>query len=151
MNYFSDEKEWVWLLENAFDWDNIIPLYYPTFPTEDGFNNKEEILSFIKELLTQTGSWASSSVLERAQKLDIVGAGEVVDGKTIPSEELSAFYREASELQAFGIPIATEFGGLGLPCASLMILLTQLSRSCMASCTQLAFFYLYCRYDSPLL
>lgn len=140
MNYFSDEKEWVWLLENAFDWDNIIPLYYPTFPTEDGFNNKEEILSFIKELLTQTGSWASSSVLERAQKLDIVGAGEVVDGKTIPSEELSAFYREASELQAFGIPIATEFGGLGLPCASLMILLTQLSRSCMASCTQLAFF-----------
>ena len=140
MNYFSDEKDWQWLVENGFDWDTIIPLYYPNFPTEDGFNNKEEVLEFIKELLTQTGSWAGSKVLERAAKLDINGAGKVIDGKAVPGEELQAFYNEATELQAFGLPIPTEYGGLGLPVGSLMVLLAQLARSCMSSCTQLAFY-----------
>ncbi|EQC44281.1 acyl-CoA dehydrogenase family protein [Bacteriovorax sp. Seq25_V] len=140
MNYFSDEKDWQWLVENGFDWDTIIPLYYPSFPTEDGFNSKEEVLDFIKELLTQTGSWAGSAVLDRAAKLDINGAGRVVDGRAIPGEELQAFYNEATELQAFGLPIPTEYGGLGLPVGSLMVLLAQLARSCMSSCTQLAFY-----------
>lgn len=140
MNYFSDEKEWLWLVDNGFDWDKIIPLYYPTFPTQDGFNSKEEVISFMKELLTQTGNWTSTSVLERAANLDLNGAGKVVNGKTIPGAELSEFYKEATELQAFGLPISTDFGGLGLPVGSLMILLCQLSRSCLASCTQLAFF-----------
>ena len=29
MNYFSDEKEWQWMFDNAIDWDRIIPLFYP--------------------------------------------------------------------------------------------------------------------------
>lgn len=140
MNYFSDEKEWLWLVDNGFDWDTILPLYYPSYPTADGFNSKEEVIQFIKELLTQTGKWSSENVLARASDLDLNGAGKVENGKTIPGPELAAFYKEASELQAFGIPLPSEYGGLGLPCASLMILLCQLSRSCLSSCTQLAFF-----------
>lgn len=140
MNYFSDEKEWLWLVDNGFDWDTILPLYYPSYPTADGFNSKEEVIQFIKELLTQTGKWSSENVLARASDLDLNGAGMVKNGKTIPGPELAAFYKEASELQAFGIPLPSEYGGLGLPCASLMILLCQLSRSCLSSCTQLAFF-----------
>lgn len=140
MNYFSDETEWQWLMDNAIDWDRIIPLYYPSFPTEDGFQNKEEIIDFIKELLTQTGDWTANAVLDRAHALDKNGAGKVVDGNTVPGEELSQFYKEASELQAFGLPVPVEYGGLGLPIGPLMVLLCQLSRSCMSSCTQLAFF-----------
>ena len=140
MNYFSDEKEWQWMFDNAIDWDRIIPLFYPSFPTEDGFESQEEIISFLKELLTQTGSWAATSVLDKAQRIDEEGAGIVKDGKTIPGEALSEFYKEATELAAFGLPIPQKFGGLGLPSLSLMILLGQLSRSCLAQCTQLAFF-----------
>lgn len=140
MNYFSDEKEWQWLFDNAIDWDNIIPLYYPNFPTEDGFESKEEVISFIREILEQTGSWAATSVLENAQKIDIEGAGKVLDGKTVPGEALSKFYKEATELQAFGLPISTEYGGLGLPSPTLMVLMGQLSRSCLGQCTQLGFF-----------
>lgn len=140
MNYFSDEKEWNWMLRNAVDWKTIIPLYYNKFPTEDGFNNQEEVISFIEELMTQTGSWAADAVYNRAEAIDVNGAGVVKDGRTIPGPELSAFYQEATELGAFGLCVPTEFGGMGLPAVALMILLEQLSRACNSQCTQLAFF-----------
>lgn len=140
MNYFSDEKEWQWMFDHGINWDKIIPLFYPSFPTEDGIESREELIAFLKELLTQTGEWAGTSVLAKAQKIDIEGAGKVIDGKTIPGETLSKFYQEATELGAFGLPLPAKFGGMGLPSLSLMILLGQLSRSCLAQCTQLAFF-----------
>ncbi|WP_419168502.1 acyl-CoA dehydrogenase family protein [Halobacteriovorax sp.] len=140
MNYFSDEKEWQWMLKNAVDWKAIIPLYYKEFPTADGFNNQEEVISFIEELMTQTGSWAADAVYNRAEAIDVNGAGVVKDGRTIPGKELSEFYQEATELGAFGLCVPTEFGGMGLPAVALMILLEQLSRACNSQCTQLAFF-----------
>lgn len=140
MNYFSDEKEWHWMLKNAVDWETIIPLYYNKFPTEDGFNNEEEVISFIEELMTQTGSWAADAVYSRAEAIDINGAGEIKDGRTVPGPELSAFYQEATDLGAFGLCVPTEHGGMGLPAVALMILLEQLSRACNSQCTQLAFF-----------
>ena len=99
MNYFSDEKEWLWLFEHGLDWEKIIPLYFPTFPTEDGAQNTEEAKDFLKELLTATGEWCGESISARREELERIGAGELVDGKTIPSEPLKAFYQEAKELE----------------------------------------------------
>lgn len=139
-NFYSDESEWRWLFKNGIDWKTIIPLYFPNFPSEDGFESNEDVISFLEELLTSTGEWASVAVQGRAESLDRHGAGKVVDGRTIPGEELSQLYREAKELEVFGLPIGREYGGLGLPVAPLMMLLGQLSRACISSCTQLAFF-----------
>ncbi|MDD0852894.1 acyl-CoA dehydrogenase family protein [Halobacteriovorax sp. GB3] len=140
MNYFDNEKEWLWLFENGIDWDAIINLYYPSFPTEDGLENKEEVLDFFKELLTSTGHWAATSVAERSMKLDEQGPGSIENGRTIPGEALSELYKEASELQVFGLPLPRKFGGLETPSVLLMILLEQLSRACLSSSTQVAFF-----------
>jgi hypothetical protein len=91
-NYYSDSTEWKWHFKNAIDWDKIIPLYYPSFPTEDGFNSKEDVMQFIEELITATGEWSAGAVADRARRLDHEGAGEVKDGVTIPGEALSQFY-----------------------------------------------------------
>jgi alkylation response protein AidB-like acyl-CoA dehydrogenase len=140
MNYYTDDREWSWLFKNAIKWDEILSLYYPTYPTEDGLNNKEEVLQFFEELLTNTGAWAGSSVKERAAQLDREGAGKVVDGKTIPGAALSQFYKEAKELGLIGMPLPREYGGLQVPAAMQFMVLAQLSRSCVGSSTQMAFF-----------
>lgn len=140
MNYFNDENDWKWLFRNGIDWETIIPLYYKTFPTEDGMNSKEEVLQFFEELMGSTGEWCGTSVADRAAKLDDEGAGEVVDGKTIPSPSLQALYQEAKELQLYGISLPTKNGGMGVPASLHMVVLGQLSRACLASSTQLAFF-----------
>ena len=95
MNYYSDSSEWKWLFDNAIDWDKIIPLYYPEFPTEDGFNSKEEVIAFLEEMVTATGDWTANAVAGRARQLDEEGAGTLVDGKTIPGAALTEFYNEA--------------------------------------------------------
>ena len=140
MNYYSDSSEWKWLFHNAVDWDKIIPLYYPEFPTADGFNNKEEVIQFIEELITATGDWTAGAVAGRARKLDEEGAGKVVDGKTIPGEALTELYNEAKELQVMGIAGPVEHGGLGAPAIASLITFTQLNTACISSGTQLGFF-----------
>jgi alkylation response protein AidB-like acyl-CoA dehydrogenase len=151
VNYFSDESEWQWLFKNGIDWDSIINLYYPSFPTEDGFENKEEVIDFLKELLTQTGEWAGTSIKEIGELLNKDGAGTVKDGRTVPGPHLERLYKEARELSVYGLPLPREFGGLETPVSIYMIFLGQLSRSCLSSSSQLAFFtsmgemiYRYC-------
>jgi alkylation response protein AidB-like acyl-CoA dehydrogenase len=140
MNYYSDSSEWKWLFHNAIDWDSIIPLYYPEFPTADGFNNKEDVIQFIEEMITATGEWTGGSVTERARKLDEEGAGTLVDGKTIPGAALSEFYEEAKELQIIGLAASSEHGGMGAPAIAGLLAFTQMNRACISSATQLGFF-----------
>ena len=140
MNYYSDSSEWKWLFHNAINWDQIIPLYYPTYPTEDGFKNKEEVISFIEEMLTATGEWSANSVAPRARHLDEEGAGIVKDGVTIPGKNLSEFYKEAQELQLFGLSAERKYGGMGAPVIAGLLGFIQLNRACLSSATQLGFF-----------
>lgn len=135
MNYFDDEEEWLWLFEHAIDWQNIIPLY----PVSKEYQTSEEALGFFKELLSATGSWAGSTVYQRAETLDKEGAGEVKDGKTIPGPALLDFYKEAVEMQTFGIPVPEKFGGMELPVSIYGLVVQQLSQSCIASSTQYSF------------
>lgn len=140
MTYYADNSEWKWLFHNAIDWDKIIPLYYPSFPTADGFESKEDVLNFLEDMLKATGDWADGSVAARAKTLDEQGAGELVDGKTIPGEALQAFYDEAKELQVFGIAAPQEVGGMGAPAILGLLAFCQVNGACMSSGTQMGFF-----------
>ncbi|MCT4641789.1 MAG: acyl-CoA dehydrogenase family protein [Bacteriovoracaceae bacterium] len=139
-NYYSDSSEWKWLFKNAIDWDKIIPLYYPSFPTEDGFNNNEDVINFIEDMITATGDWTANAVAGRAKILDQKGAGELKDGVTIPGEQLQAFYNEAVELGVTGMCAETQFGGMGAPVMANLLAFTQMNRACVSSATQLGFF-----------
>ena len=140
MNYYSDSSEWKWLFHNAVDWDKIIPLYYPSFPTEDGFNSKEEVIQFLEDLLMATGEWAGNAITDRARRLDEDGAGTVENGNTIPGEALTELYNEAKELQFFGTSADVNYGGMGAPHVASLIAFTQINRACISSATQLGFF-----------
>lgn len=140
MNFYSDSPEWKWLFNNAIDWDKIIPLYYPEFPTQDGFEGPEDVKNFIEEMITATGEWTATSVKDRARQLDHEGAGKIVDGKTVPGEALSALYQEAQELQFVALCAEPEFGGLGAPAISGLLAFSQINRACISSATQLGFF-----------
>jgi alkylation response protein AidB-like acyl-CoA dehydrogenase len=140
MNFFADCNEWKWHFKNGIDWDTIIPLYYPKFPTEDGLNSKEEVIEFLYELLSTTGDWAGGAIAERARRLDEVGAGTIENGRQVLSEPLQELYNEARELQYFGLAADPKYGGLGLPNVANLIVFANISRACTSSATQLGFF-----------
>lgn len=141
MNYYSDESEWQWLFKNAINWDKILPLYYPTYPTEDGLNNKEEVIDFLSELESNVGAWCGSSVAAMAETFDREGAGHVDEkGRTIPNETLLKLYREAAELGVTAINLPREWGGMETPISLHIINLGFLSRAYIGACAQLSFF-----------
>ena len=140
MNYYSDESEWKYLFKNAIDWETIIPLYQSSFPTSDGFNTPEELLAFYEDLLTTTGKWSAESLAGRARELDRVGGGKCVDGHIELSEVLKKTYREAVDLDFFGLTLDPKFGGMGVPVSVGLLVFEQICRACMSTSTQLGFF-----------
>jgi len=122
------------------DWDAIIPIYYPSFPTEEGFNSKEEVISFFEEILSNTGDWTANKIAPRARKLDSVGSGQLVDGHVQITEPLKELYEEAKNLEIFGLGVSKHYGGLGLPLIVPMIAFGQMNRACISSATQICFF-----------
>ncbi|MEK6624399.1 MAG: acyl-CoA dehydrogenase family protein, partial [Bdellovibrionota bacterium] len=140
MNYYSDSKEWQWLFKNALYWDKILPLYYPTYPTDDGHKGPADIKQFLEELLSTTGDWCANVIEPRAAQLDVEGAGTLENGKTIPGPILSQLYKEASEMGAFGLTLPKKYGGMDVPISIGLMMLGQLGRACMASSSQVAFF-----------
>lgn len=141
MNYYSDEKEWQWLFKNAVDWKNILPLYYTSYPTEEGFESPEEVIKFLEEILISTGDWAHKSLAPRAVKLDQEGPGKVIDGRTFPNEHVLATYREATDLGLYGLALPKIYGGMALPPAIVTVLMGQIARACTSTMTQISFFY----------
>lgn len=139
-NFFSDDKEWQWLFDNALCWEKILPLYYPEFPTEDGLNTPEEVKAFLKELAETTGEWCAETVAPRAEKLDREGAGTLKGGRTYPGECLSQFYKETAELGGFGLCVNRKYGGMEVPISLGMMMLEQISRADMACSVQVGFF-----------
>ncbi len=140
MNFYTDSKEWSYLFKNMVDWDAIIPIYYPSFPTEEGFNSKEEVISFFEEILSNTGDWTANKIAPRARKLDSVGSGQLVDGHVQITEPLKELYEEAKNLEIFGLGVSKHYGGLGLPLIVPMIAFGQMNRACISSATQICFF-----------
>jgi alkylation response protein AidB-like acyl-CoA dehydrogenase len=140
MNYFSDSSEWQYLFRNAIDWDTIIPLYYPQFPTSDGFADAKALIDFYEELLVTTGKWTAEVVAPRARELDLVGGGKLVDGRVEVSEVLKKTYDEAVGMDVLGIGMDPQLGGLGAPQVVALFGFEQATRACVYSATQLGFF-----------
>ncbi len=128
------------MFRHAIDWDSIIPLYRPNFPTSDGFSNSEELISFYEELLTATGKWTGETVAGRAAELDRVGGGCLVDGTVQISDVLKKTYQEAKDLDLFSMAIDPKHGGMGIPGSLWFLVFGQLSRACVSTSTQIGFF-----------
>jgi len=140
MNYFSDSSEWRYLFKNAIDWDTIIPLYKSSFPTAEGFNDKEEVIAFYEDLLSATGEWTAEKLASRARELDQVGGGRMVDGRVEITDVLKKTYQEAKDLDVYGVCIDSQFGGLGAPAIIGALIFEQICKACVSTSTQIGFF-----------
>lgn len=141
MNYFSDSPEWKYLFRNAIRWDEILPLYYPSFPTASGFHSQEELLQFFEQLLETTGTWTGETLRARAKILDEEGCATLnADGSVTLTPAIRETYSEAAKMELLGTCLPEEFGGMGIPIAVMMFAFEQISRACVSTSTQLGFF-----------
>lgn len=140
MNFYSDSDEWKFLFRNAIDWDTIIPLYKKEFPTSEGFKDKEELIAFYEDLLTQTGKWTAETLAPRAAELDRVGGARLVDGCVEITEPLQKTYKEATDLDLLGLSVDPRYGGMGAPIVLGLAVFGQIARACFSTTCQVGFF-----------
>ncbi len=133
-------QNWKWLFKNAFDWPTILKNYYPNYPTEDGFENEDDVIEFMQEILESIGDWTNGPLMEMAARLDKEGAGEVRDGRTYLSEPLQNFIKECKQFEVFGLPLPKEYGGMGAPISLFFIMMGVMSRACISSSTLMSFY-----------
>ena len=140
MNFYSDNSEWQYIFRNAIDWDNIIPLYEPHFPTSEGFQNREELISFYEEVLKTTGKWTANTLVPRARELDQLGGGKAVNGLVELTEPVLKNFADFKEMDLVGLCVDKKYGGMGAPVVVGLSVFSQISRACVSTSTQLGFF-----------
>ncbi len=141
MNYYSDSPEWKYLFRTAINWDEILPLYYPSYPTPQGFNNKEELIAFFEQILETTGKWTGETLRNRAKELDETGCAKLRgDGSVEILEPMQKTYSEARTFDLLGVSLEEQYGGLGLPISVNMTIFEQVARACISTSAQLGFF-----------
>lgn len=140
MNFYSDSSEWRYLFKNAIDWETLIPLYEPNFPTQEGFQSPEELIAFYEDLITTTGKWSAETIAPRARELDRIGGGTLVDGAVVISEPMKKTYAEVKEMDLIGLCVEKKYGGMGAPTTVGLLIFEQVCRACVSTSTQLGFF-----------
>lgn len=140
MNYFTQNPEWKFLFEKGILWDQIIPIFYPSFPSADGLQNEQDVKTLYHDVLNAVAQWCEESIEPRAMELDELGAGKIENFCTKNSKALEEFYAQARELQFCAPSVMSELGGMGLPTGISLMGFGFVARACLSSSTQLGFF-----------
>lgn len=113
-NYFRDNDDLAFYLDEGADWPSIVQVSEYGFRSPDGFRDTAEAKAFYREMLEAVGDMAANVIAPRAGRLDReesrVVSGEVVESEAL--REVSAAMR-AAELPKLCLP--RELGGLNAP------------------------------------
>ncbi|MGE0710144.1 MAG: acyl-CoA dehydrogenase family protein [Planctomycetota bacterium] len=138
-NYFTDNEDLRWHLENTIDWEQIVPLYERGYTSEDGPGSLAEAKEFYFQVLEQIGEFVAKEVAPRAEALDETG-NHLEDGKVVHPPELDEIFAQLKEMGLFGVNLPRELGGLNCPWAMYFGLAETMARADCGTMTHFSFY-----------
>lgn len=138
-NYYSDNDDLRWHLNNSIDWEGLVKLYERDYTLEGGPDSLAEAKEFYIEILDQIGAFVANEIAPRATALDAKG-NKLVDGEVVPPSEMEEIFSQLGEMGMFGLTLPREFGGLNVPFALYFALCEVFSRADCGTMTHFGFF-----------
>ena len=138
-NYYSDNEDLRWHLNNTIDWEHLVALYERDYTLEGGPASLAEAKEFYIEILEQIGAFVANEIAPRATALDEKG-NKLVDGEVVPPSETEEIFSQLGEMGMFGLTLPREFGGLNVPFALYFALCEVFARADCGTMTHFGFF-----------
>jgi len=138
-NYYTDNEDLRWHLNNTVDWDTLVPLYEREFTLEDGPDTLEEAKENYVDIISMVGEFVAKEVATRAEALDQTG-NKLVDGEVVHPKEMNEIIEQLGEMGMFGLNLPRELGGLNVPFALYFAICEVIARADCGTMTTFGFF-----------
>ncbi|MBL4849748.1 MAG: acyl-CoA dehydrogenase family protein [Planctomycetes bacterium] len=138
-NYYTDNEDLRWHLNNTVDWNTLIPLYEREFTLPDGPADLAEAKESYVDIITMVGEFVAKEVAPRAEALDRTG-NSLVDGEVVEPDEMKEIIGQLRDLGMFGLNLPREMGGLNVPFALYFAICEVIARADCGTMTTFGFF-----------
>jgi alkylation response protein AidB-like acyl-CoA dehydrogenase len=113
-NFLNDNPDLQYYLDRGIDWPRIVELTEFGFADPEGFENLDDALESYRDILNLIGEFAAEEIAPHAKAIDEKGS-KLVDGKVEHSPEFEAIFKQAKELDLYGMCLPRTLGGLNCP------------------------------------
>ena len=96
-NFYLDNEDLRFQVEQAFDWPELVALYERDFTDPEGFGSVDEALEFYREVLEIVGKFVADEVAPVARELDRHHP-RLVDGEVVEADEARKIFDGLREL-----------------------------------------------------
>jgi alkylation response protein AidB-like acyl-CoA dehydrogenase len=152
MNYFDDNADLRFHVEQGLPWERIVPLWEPGFADTDGPRSVQEAAEGYRESLATLGQYAAREIAPRARAIDEQGVG-FADGRLIQPQGLHDNLSGLRRLGVMAPSLPRALGGANFPYSVSAAGLELLARACSNTMILYAFHQapalLLLRFGSP--
>ncbi len=113
-NFFTDNEDLRWYLEEGIDWGPIVEVCEFGLQLPDGFRSVEEAREFYIDIVTMFGEFVAEEIAPHVAEIDREGV-LFEDGQAEFPPRLQGIYRKMRELEVHGMCMPRELGGVNAP------------------------------------
>ncbi|MBI3948945.1 MAG: acyl-CoA dehydrogenase family protein [Acidobacteria bacterium] len=138
-NFFTDNDDVLFHFNQTVPWDEIVPLLEDRFSDPEGFASVEEAVGVYEQTLNLVGEFSGTEVAARARAVDEEGVA-FEGGEVYLSAAMQQNLNRAKELGMLAVTLPRKYGGWNFPVTIGAMMLEILSRACVSTMIQTAFY-----------
>ena len=113
-NFYKDNDDLRWYLEEGIDWDPIVDASELSFRSPDGFRSVAEAREFYVDIVTMFGEFVAEEIAPHVAEIDRAGV-LFENGEASFPPRLEEIFRKMGELDVHGMCMPRELGGVNAP------------------------------------
>ncbi len=137
-NFYSDNEDLKFYVEQAIDWPELVDLTELHFRTQDAPKDWREAVQTYRDTLDLFGQFVGDEIAPRGRALDSEGMhfkeGQVVGG---PAHE--AIFSQLKEMGVYGLLVPRELGGMNMPTILYLLVAEIIARGDVSCMTHFGF------------
>ncbi|MDH5353607.1 MAG: acyl-CoA dehydrogenase family protein [Gammaproteobacteria bacterium] len=128
-NFYMDNEDLRFQVEQAFDWSELVALYESDFTDPEGFKSVDEAVQFYFDVLDTVGKYVATEVAPSVvRKLDNHHP-KLVDGEVVMPDEATRIFEGFRDMGLYGLNLPRALGGLNAPITTYFVVSEMLGRA----------------------
>ena len=127
-NFYLDNDDLRFHVEQAFDWSELVALYERDFTDPEGFKTVDEAVEFYRDVLDLVGKFVATEVAPVVHKLDD-DHPRLVDGEVVVPDEATKIFDGFRDMGLYGLNLPRSLGGLNAPITTYLVINEMLGRA----------------------
>lgn len=132
-NFYTDNNDLRFWIEQAVDWDMLVELSERGAPADERPANVREARDTFEDVLKEMGKFVAKQIDPVARQIDTEGT-RVEDGEVVMSPAFEKVFKSLKKLGVYGLPVPRELGGINAPAVVYLAASEMIARadtSCM--------------------